>query len=56
MQAREVNFGLMREIADEVGATLMVDMAHFAGLVAGKVSPATAQSPYRPAPRLGTQQ
>jgi glycine hydroxymethyltransferase len=25
----------MREIADEVGATLMVDMAHFAGLVAG---------------------
>ena len=27
----------MREIADEVGATLMVDMAHFSGLVAGKV-------------------
>jgi glycine hydroxymethyltransferase len=27
----------MREIADEVDATLMVDMAHFAGLVAGKV-------------------
>ena len=27
----------MREIADEVGATLIVDMAHFAGLVAGKV-------------------
>ncbi len=27
----------MREIADSVGATLMVDMAHFAGLVAGKV-------------------
>jgi glycine hydroxymethyltransferase len=27
----------MREIADEVGATLLVDMAHFAGLVAGKV-------------------
>ena len=26
----------MREIADEVGASLMVDMAHFAGLVAGK--------------------
>jgi glycine hydroxymethyltransferase len=26
----------MREIADSVGATLMVDMAHFAGLVAGK--------------------
>src|SRR3954462_8853387 len=34
---RRVNFGTMREIADEVGATLMVDMAHFAGLVAGKV-------------------
>jgi glycine hydroxymethyltransferase len=27
----------MREIADEVGATLLVDMAHFAGLVAGGV-------------------
>ena len=27
----------MREIADEVGSTFMVDMAHFAGLVAGKV-------------------
>ncbi len=34
---RRVNFARMREIADEVGATLMVDMAHFAGLVAGKV-------------------
>ncbi|WP_238014341.1 glycine hydroxymethyltransferase [Dactylosporangium sp. AC04546] len=34
---RKVNFATMREIADEVGATLMVDMAHFAGLVAGKV-------------------
>ena len=30
-------FRSFREIADEVGATLMVDMAHFAGLVAGKV-------------------
>ena len=29
--------GVLREIADEVGATFMVDMAHFAGLVAGKV-------------------
>ena len=28
---RLVNFAIMREIADEVGATLMVDMAHFAG-------------------------
>ncbi|GLZ01420.1 glycine hydroxymethyltransferase [Actinoplanes sp. NBRC 103695] len=34
---RKVNFRTMREIADEVGATFMVDMAHFAGLVAGKV-------------------
>ncbi|MFI5494542.1 glycine hydroxymethyltransferase [Actinoplanes sp. NPDC051859] len=34
---RKVNFATMREIADEVGATFMVDMAHFAGLVAGKV-------------------
>ncbi len=34
---RRVNFAKMREIADEVGATLFVDMAHFAGLVAGKV-------------------
>src|SRR6476646_7558959 len=34
---RRVNFAKMREIADEVGATLMVDMAHFAGLVAGGV-------------------
>jgi glycine hydroxymethyltransferase len=34
---RRVNFAKLREIADEVGATLMVDMAHFAGLVAGKV-------------------
>ncbi len=34
---RRINFAAMREIADEVGATLLVDMAHFAGLVAGKV-------------------
>jgi glycine hydroxymethyltransferase len=34
---RKVNFRILREIADEVGATFMVDMAHFAGLVAGKV-------------------
>src|SRR5688500_9685616 len=34
---RRVNFAKMHEIADEVGATLLVDMAHFAGLVAGKV-------------------
>jgi glycine hydroxymethyltransferase len=34
---RLIDFARMREIADEVGATLLVDMAHFAGLVAGKV-------------------
>ena len=34
---RNPNFRVLREIADEVGATLLVDMAHFAGLVAGKV-------------------
>jgi glycine hydroxymethyltransferase len=34
---RRIDFARMREIADEVGATLVVDMAHFAGLVAGKV-------------------
>ncbi|MCR5663067.1 MAG: serine hydroxymethyltransferase [bacterium] len=31
---REIEFAPFREIADEVGAKLMVDMAHFAGLVA----------------------
>ncbi len=34
---REINFKRMKKIADSVGAVLMVDMAHFAGLVAGKV-------------------
>lgn len=34
---RRLNFATMREIADSVGAVLMVDMAHFAGLIAGKV-------------------
>jgi glycine hydroxymethyltransferase len=34
---RKINFKRMREIADKVGAVFMVDMAHFAGLVAGKV-------------------
>lgn len=36
---RELDFAKFREIANEVGATLMVDMAHFAGLVAGGVHP-----------------
>jgi glycine hydroxymethyltransferase len=34
---RAIDFRRMRQIADKVGAVLMVDMAHFAGLVAGKV-------------------
>ena len=34
---RRLDFKIFREIADEVGAVLMVDMAHFSGLVAGKV-------------------
>jgi len=34
---RKLNFAKMRELADEVGAVFMVDMSHFAGLVAGKV-------------------
>jgi len=34
---RLINFATMREIAESVGAVFMVDMAHFSGLVAGKV-------------------
>jgi glycine hydroxymethyltransferase len=36
---RFIDFRRFREIADEVGAYLLVDMAHFAGLVAGGVHP-----------------
>jgi glycine hydroxymethyltransferase len=36
---RELDFVRFREIADEVGALLMVDMAHFAGLVAAGLHP-----------------
>jgi glycine hydroxymethyltransferase len=36
---RQFDFPRMRAIADKVGAYLMIDMAHFAGLVAGKVHP-----------------
>ena len=36
---RQFDFPRMRAIADKVGASLMVDMAHFAGLVAGGVHP-----------------
>ncbi len=36
---RRIDFAAFREIADEVGAIFMVDMAHFAGLVAGGAHP-----------------
>jgi glycine hydroxymethyltransferase len=36
---RQFDFPRMRAIADKVGAYLMIDMAHFAGLVAGGVHP-----------------
>ena len=36
---RIIDFPAFREIADEVGALLMVDMAHIAGLVAAGVHP-----------------
>jgi glycine hydroxymethyltransferase len=36
---RELDFAAFREIADEVGAKLWVDMAHFAGLVAAGIHP-----------------
>ena len=37
--ARVIDFARMRQIADKVGAKLMVDMAHIAGLVAGGAHP-----------------
>jgi glycine hydroxymethyltransferase len=43
---RRINFAKMKEIAASVGATFMVDMAHFAGLVAGGVF----QDDYNPIP------
>lgn len=36
---RQIDFAKFREIADEVGAYFMVDMAHFAGLVAAGLHP-----------------
>jgi glycine hydroxymethyltransferase len=41
---RVLDFPRFREIADEVGALLMVDMAHFAGLVAAGVHPSPVPS------------
>lgn len=37
--ARTIDFKKFREVADEVGAVLMVDMAHIAGLVAARLHP-----------------
>jgi glycine hydroxymethyltransferase len=37
--SRVIDFARFRRIADEIGAVLMVDMAHFAGLVAGGAFP-----------------
>ena len=59
---RQLDFAEFRRIADEVGAYLMVDMAHFAGLVAAGLHPSPraararghlddAQDPRRPARR-----
>ncbi|OGH56997.1 MAG: serine hydroxymethyltransferase [Candidatus Lindowbacteria bacterium RIFCSPLOWO2_12_FULL_62_27] len=36
---RQIDFSVFRNIADEAGSYLMVDMAHFAGLVAAKLHP-----------------
>ncbi len=36
---RQIDFARFRAVADEIGAYLMVDMAHFAGLVAGGLHP-----------------
>jgi glycine hydroxymethyltransferase len=44
--SRNINYARMRAIADRVGAVFMVDMAHFAGLVAGKVM----QGDFNPVP------
>lgn len=44
--SRKIDFSIMREIADEVGAVLIVDMAHFAGLVAGHLF----ENEYNPVP------
>ena len=42
---RLIDFKKFREIADEVGAYLMVDMAHIAGLVAAGVHPSPVPTP-----------
>ncbi len=36
---RAIDFSFIRRVAERIGATLLVDMSHFAGLVAGRVHP-----------------
>ena len=40
---REIDFSIFREIADEVGAFLLADIAHIAGLIAAKLHPDAVQ-------------
>ena len=49
--SRIIDFARFRAIADEVGAFLMVDMAHFAGLVAGGVYPIPCRTPMSSLPQ-----
>lgn len=48
---RQLDFAEFRRIADEVGAYLMVDMAHFAGLVAAGLHPSPCRTPTWSPPR-----
>src|SRR5438477_10391160 len=50
---RRIDFAKMREIADAVGAVMVTDMAHFAGLVAGGAYPAPV--PHSPVVTTTTQ-
>ena len=49
--SRHIDYAVFREIADEVGAYLMADAAHFIGLVAGKAIPRPCRTPTSSAPR-----
>jgi len=40
---RSIDFNMFREIADSVGAYLLVDMAHYSGLIAGRIYPSPVQ-------------
>ena len=49
---RQLDFKRFREIADSVGALLVTDMAHFAGLVAAEQHPSPIPTPmWSPPPR-----